>query len=92
MGSKTSVPDVLAPVNLDEVQEAAETVKAEETQAPEKDEEIDEEPEDDADEEEDEASRMADRRGAALVLFLSGCYVPLLFPVCFCSFSIYNKV
>lgn len=29
--SVTSVPDVLAPVNLDEVQEAAETVKAAET-------------------------------------------------------------
>ena len=48
--------------------------------------------EEDEEEEEDEAGRMADRRGAALVLFLSGCYVPLLFPVCFCSFSIYNKV
>lgn len=32
MGSKTSVPDVLAPVNLDEGQEATETVKAEEPQ------------------------------------------------------------
>ena len=39
--------------------------------------------EEDEDEEEDEASRMADRRGAALVLFLSGWSVHLLFPFMF---------
>ena len=32
---------------------------------------------------EDEAGRMADRRGAALVLFLPGRSVPLLFPSLF---------